>query len=855
MIRREQRHLSQSCAPGLTMVGIMPAMLGVVLALGSPLIDSPLTSNLLIGGEAVVPGGATASIAADALVAQAQALRQAGDLVTARDLLLTALQRDPSHVSARTLLAAIDSQDAGRPAPLDGDPAGGDLQVQATLAEARMQSARAELLAAGNRFEDAGVLLAQSLEALKPLSENQMVRAEAQRIAALQVQYQERQLTTRDSDARAARQSDRQSAEARTRRHQNGETALLSERIARIEELERKGFIESALASCRRLVDAYPSERRVGDLFARLLKRSHVQRDLTIEEQRAELLQETHERLERSLIPSGFDGWPDFPVDWHTRHTVRGDLDAPVKLESWEAAINEKLAARLSYNLVEQNAVEVLTALAKQVGVNLVIDPAVFATGDVVVTLKANDITFRNTLSWICRLANTRWYVDRGAVYVGGTQESAPVLAIYDVSELLFVPKDQAGKQLAFGGGASGGAGGNPGFSLFAAPTDEDSAPALSPEDLVDLIQQAVSPTVWENEAYNIAIRGTTLLVNAPTSTHLLIQEFIRSQANQKSLLVRVNARWLTIKDGYLEEIGVDWRSDLFLQPNAFAPTPLQVPNVGRHAGVTSTSSGYHRLTNQFDHGGSLVNTLPANASTPNSAIQAAGGGLNLQAMLVDSTLSSAILSAVERSTKVSILEAPEVVTMSGVRANTFMGTQYAYISDYEASPPAGALSGTLDPDIGVLNLGAALDIKPYVSADGKYVTMEFRPAIASLQGSLLETITTQRFIPTGVDPGVGNGNDVITGNIINQAFIIELPNVLVRSVATNIMVPDGGTILVGGFGNVIEQSTSTKIPFLGHIPFLGRLFGKRGRFSDRYQLYLLADINIINYAELEAKL
>ena len=38
-------------------------------------------------------------------------------------------------------------------------------------------------------------------------------------------------------------------------------------------------------------------------------------------------------------------------------------------------------------------------------------------------------------------------------------------------------------------------------------------------------------------------------------------------------------------------------------------------------------------------------------------------------------------------------------------------------------------------------------------------------------------------------------------------------------------------------------------------IPFLGRLFGKRGRYSNRYQLYLLADINIINYAELEAKL
>jgi hypothetical protein len=32
-------------------------------------------------------------------------------------------------------------------------------------------------------------------------------------------------------------------------------------------------------------------------------------------------------------------------------------------------------------------------------------------------------------------------------------------------------------------------------------------------------------------------------------------------------------------------------------------------------------------------------------------------------------------------------------------------------------------------------------------------------------------------------------------------------------------------------------------------------LFGKRGRYSDRSQLYLLTTVHIINYEELEAKL
>ena len=197
--------MPRSRAPGLAMVGIMPAMLGVVLALGSP----------LAGEESVLPGGATRPISAASLVAQAQALQQAGDLVTAREVVLTALQRDPANAQARALLVSLDSQKSGQPAPRDGDPSGGDIHLQATLAEARMQVARAELLAAGSRFEDAIVLLAQSQSALKPHDEHQAVRTESQRIEALLTTYRESLTATRGRDARDAREAGRQAAEAR----------------------------------------------------------------------------------------------------------------------------------------------------------------------------------------------------------------------------------------------------------------------------------------------------------------------------------------------------------------------------------------------------------------------------------------------------------------------------------------------------------------------------------------------------------------------------------------------------------------------------------------------------------------
>jgi type IV pilus assembly protein PilQ len=85
--------------------------------------------------------------------------------------------------------------------------------------------------------------------------------------------------------------------------------------------------------------------------------------------------------------------------------------------------------------------------------------------------------------------------------------------------------------------------------------------------------------------------------------------------------------------------------------------------------------------------------------------------------------------------------------------------------------------------------------------------------------------------------------------------YPIELPNLTVREAATTLTIPDRGSVLIGGFGNVAEESTSSKIPFLGNIPYLGRLFGHRGRYSDHQKLYLMATITIISYDEQEAKL
>ena len=158
-------------------------------------------------------------------------------------------------------------------------------------------------------------------------------------------------------------------------------------------------------------------------------------------------------------------------------------------------------------------------------------------------------------------------------------------------------------------------------------------------------------------------------------------------------------------------------------------------------------------------------------------------------------------------------------------------------------------LIGTANPGNSLVGSNAGdrvgLDVKPFVSADRKYVTMEFRPGLASVT-FFTELLSAPRVI------GTGDGGGVVTPPL---PYPIELPNVAIDEVSTTIIVPDKGILMVGGFNRAIDQQTSAKVPFLGHIPYLGRLFGTRGRFSERLRLYLLAAVDIIDYREAEENL
>ena len=109
-------------------------------------------------------------------------------------------------------------------------------------------------------------------------------------------------------------------------------------------------------------------------------------------------------------------------------------------------------------------------------------------------------------------------------------------------------------------------------------------------------------------------------------------------------------------------------------------------------------------------------------------------------------------------------------------------------------------------------------------------------------------TTTTQQYISTGITVNVTprvSGNNVfleINQQTSNAAAAAPgtNPNIDTKSVTTTLMVPNGDTILMGGF---IQDSTTkgtAGIPFVSTIPVLGGLFGTQTWDSNRSELIML---------------
>jgi type II secretory pathway component GspD/PulD (secretin) len=138
---------------------------------------------------------------------------------------------------------------------------------------------------------------------------------------------------------------------------------------------------------------------------------------------------------------------------------------------------------------------------------------------------------------------------------------------------------------------------------------------------------------------------------------------------------------------------------------------------------------------------------------------------------------------------KAKLLADTKLATMNNRTATIHIGDIVPYVVTTYA---AGAAGVTEQAKIEKERVGIKLNITPHVSEDG-YITTTVEPEVSSIIGF--------------VGP-----ND-------------EIPWVKTRKASTMVRVKDGETIIIAGLLNEEKTSQISKLPILGHIPILGKLF------------------------------
>ncbi|MFW5830180.1 MAG: hypothetical protein ACOCXA_07960, partial [Planctomycetota bacterium] len=459
-------------------------------------------------------------------------------------------------------------------------------------------------------------------------------------IDAVIARLQER-LEQRDQDRHADLRR-RSLAEALQRRdgQQQRQQTLRDHRLQRIRDLRERGHNDLALEQARVLMDEMPDDPELSGLYAALIEAVHRQRQRTTGQRQEFLKQEVAERVSRSLIPEGFDAMPVFPEDWQERIAGRQS--------SWRQSSNQdhsdlrnRLAQRLSLRVTDQQPAEVLDQLASASGVSMIVGPGVRAAPASSITLQASNMRLDHILDWVASQAQVHWRIDRGAVVVSDELEEGPLLTrIYDLATLLYVPPDFSGMELGLQTEQGEG------IAVIDAQADDDVG--MAAEDLLDLIRLTLGEARWQAPGVALRTFGTQLLVTATGLMHEQLQEFLRQLHASEELLVHVQARWVTMRRSFVEDIGVRLVSEGAL--NFGAPPQGLFPDQPGDAGL-----GWVRDTSQGRNVGMVQHELPdfSMALDEGPLAGLAGRGLTLQVGWLGAWQVASIFQAVQERTDV----------------------------------------------------------------------------------------------------------------------------------------------------------------------------------------------------------
>jgi type II secretory pathway component GspD/PulD (secretin) len=171
----------------------------------------------------------------------------------------------------------------------------------------------------------------------------------------------------------------------------------------------------------------------------------------------------------------------------------------------------------------------------------------------------------------------------------------------------------------------------------------------------------------------------------------------------------------------------------------------------------------------------------------------------------------TALLAMLKTHSFAKVLSNPVITTLNNRQANITVGQSIPYISASQVNAQTGQVTNT----IAQANANIALVVTPSVTGNDE-IFLDIQPTISSVLG----------FSELG-------GNST--------------PNLSTRSAVTQVICKNNHTIVIGGMIKTDQSETISKVPFLGDLPGIGKLFQKKTNREVRTELIIFITPHIVS--------
>lgn len=305
--------------------------------------------------------------------------------------------------------------------------------------------------------------------------------------------------------------------------------------------------------------------------------------------------------------------------------------------------------------------------------------------------------------------------------------------------------------------------------------------------DMAKLFQSVTSADGKADDRGSITVDDrTNSIIAYQTQERLDELRRIVSQLDVAVRQVMIEARIVEANVDYDKELGVNWRG----------------ARVGNSNFVVGGSDGNRVGAPGYGQNPGVQNPTPSLGNFVDLGVSEATSGIGI-GFITDNTILDLELSAMEKTGNGEIVSQPKVVTSDKETAKILKGSEIPY---QEASSSGASTTSFKEAAL-------SLEVTPQITPDNRII-MEVK-----------------------VTKDAPNFERALNG----------IPPIDKNEVNAKVLVSDGETIVIGGVFSNTQTKSVDKVPFLGELPYVGRLFRRDSVQEQKSELLVFLTPRIMN--------